>query len=290
MPGRSNTSTPAIGTTMMVNAKGHLYAAPPGTRLQGAAAAAAQSSLVAPSEATAPVTVDTLDSPDNAVAGQAGSQPLVDAALSSSPQEPAAAAQSGRRLQGIIGQDTRRELRSTPQYPLSAAGHLMFTNPDDSQRYQCSGTLVGTYVVLTAAHCVVARSGQVQQEITFTAAETSRNHKGLGAANGVRVYFNSGYLSNTDWTNWDLGMVVLDQPLGVNSHEAFQQEWEQLKATVAARRGPHSMHRGDSRQGDMDVDAASAPGTVGYAASPRLDSTDLISAGERLAERGTHTA
>lgn len=279
---------------MMVNSKGYLYAAPPGTQLWGAAAAhqehlVADSAAIfsAPSEATAPLEAETYDSwEDGAVAGEPGSGASTDAYLSSSSPVSAAPAAAGsrRKLQGIIGQDTRKELRTTPKYPLSAAGHLMFTNPDDSKRYQCSGTLVGTYVVLTAAHCVVARSGEVQQEITFTAAETSRNHGGLGAANGVRVYFNSGYLSLQDWTNWDLGLVVLDQPLGVNSHEAFQQEWEQLQASVSARRGfggPRS-HRGDDgRQGDRDREtAASVPGTVGYAASPRLDGRDLISAGK----------
>jgi uncharacterized membrane protein YgcG len=188
----------------------------------------------------------------------------------------------------------------------------MFTNPDDQQRYQCSGTLVGTYAVLTAAHCVVARSGEVQQDITFTAAETSRNHAGLGAANGVRVYFNSGYLgTGQDWTNWDLGMVILDKPLGVNSAEAFHQELQLLPAAVRQRahvsargRGGGGSRSSSGRRGggtgggggdwDSSQDMAVAPGTVGYAASPRLDGTELISAGRVTGSSSTlqrvHTA
>lgn len=285
---------------MMVNSKGHLYAAPPGTKLQGPAAAL-QNSLTAtgtpspdalteslqPSEATAPL-VEHADVSRLLAAASSSSDSNAD--VSDSPvgrRLAAVAGSSSRKLQGIIGRDTRQELRVTPKYPLSAAGHMMFTNPDDQQRYQCSGTLVGTFAVLTAAHCVVARSGAIQQEITFTAAETSRNHAGLGAANGVRVYFNSGYLgTGQDWTNWDLGMVILDKPLGVNSVEAFRQEMQLLpaavkqRASVSARRGGH--RGGSSRRGSdwaAGDELVAAPGTVGYAASPRLDGTELISAG-----------
>jgi hypothetical protein len=169
----------------------------------------------------------------------------------------------------------------------------MFTNPDDAQRYQCTGTLVGTYAVLTAAHCVVARTGQVQKDITFTAAETSRNHDGLGLANGVRVYFNSGFVgTGADWINWDLGMVVLDRPLGVNSRENFEQEMMNLKAVVNAHRerGGRSSRRPDTGRQDSGrqvsgpgagagAGSSNVPGTVGYAASPRLDGTELLSAG-----------
>jgi V8-like Glu-specific endopeptidase len=272
---------------MMVNSKGHLYAAPPGTTMQGPAVSMQQNRLLGaaaaftagdsfeslpPSDATAPI----LDPADiNYAAASSSSSSSSDGGLA-----------VGRKLAGIIGRDTRQEIRTTPKYPLSAAGHLMFTNPDDKQRYQCSGTLVGTFVVLTAAHCVVARSGEVQEDITFTAAETSRNHAGLGAANGVRVYFNSGYLgTGQDWTNWDLGMVVLDKPLGVNSHDAFQQELQQQQlqqqaVSVSARRGQGPSRRRDDA--DRHGGLSEAPGTVGYAASPRLDGSELISAGMQL--------
>ena len=153
----------------------------------------------------------------------------------------------------------------------------MFTSPETSKRYQCSGTLVGTYVVLTAAHCVVARSGAVQQDIQFTAAETSRNHAGSGVAAGIRVYFNSGYLgTGPEWTNWDLGMVVLDKPLGVNSSEAFQHEMLQQRASVAARKSRANRRSKETKTSER---LASPAGTVGYAATPKLSNTLLMSAG-----------
>jgi V8-like Glu-specific endopeptidase len=314
---------------MMVDAQGHLYAAPPGTQLLSTSAAAGaggmlDTDLLAPSEATAPVEEAATAGPGkeedaDVMAGQGGSD-APDALAAASADTPASRTRlsgiaagplrrlaairgsSSRRLAGIIGRDTRQELRSTPRYPLSAAGHLMFTNPDDAQRYQCTGTLVGTYAVLTAAHCVVARTGEVQKDITFTAAETSRNHNGLGVANGLRVYFNSGFVgTGADWTNWDLGMVVLDRPLGVNSRENFEQELMKLKAAVTAHRerGGRSSRRseGSGRQDSGRQDSgrqesgrqvsgpgagagsSSVAGTVGYAASPRLDGTELLSAG-----------
>lgn len=304
---------------MMVNALGHMYALPPGSKLHGPAAAlqvnagaapgaaADGSVLLTPTEASAPV-AEGADSEDDESAASSDADEGTDAeaqqvsevkaqggASSSSSSgssgsgssvgnaagTQAAAAprqQHSRRMQGIFGVDSRRELKSVPKYPFSAAGHLMFLNPDSSQRFQCSGTLVGTYAVLTAAHCVVARSGTVQQDIKFTAAETSHNHAGLGAANGVRVYFNSGYLgTGADWTSWDLGMVVLDRPLGVNSTEAFSEEMERLTASTSSRRSHHSSRHAPP---SSRVSSASVPGTVGYAATPKLDNTALVSAGE----------
>jgi len=172
---------------MMVNSQGHLYAAPPGAVLAGSAAALQTSPQQldalagsGPTEASAPVEQEADSSGEEDTALQ-GAQSV----------NTVSAGTQALRYQGIFGADTRREIRSTPKYPFSAAGHLMFTSAENNQRFQCSGTLVGTYVVLTAAHCVVARSGEVQQDMQFTVAETSHNHGGLGAAKGVRVYFNA---------------------------------------------------------------------------------------------------
>jgi V8-like Glu-specific endopeptidase len=231
----------------------------------------------------------------------------------------AAAALAGgrRRLQGVFGQDTRKEVRVLPKYPLSATGHLLFSNPIDTARYQCSGTLVGTWTVLTAAHCVVARSGQVQNNITFTAGQTLANSTGLGTAKGVRVIFNSEYLSSAkEWVGWDLGIIVLDKPLGVASAEAYVQELRRLKQQAALQAKRFSSSNSSSTSSSSSNSSSSntssssnssrvisrslqpaagttksplpaavqqqawAPGNVGFAAAPTLQDTLLISTGE----------
>jgi hypothetical protein len=87
--------------------------------------------------------------------------------------------------------------------------------------------------------------------------------------------------------------LVLDKPLGVNSSHAFQQELQQqqqeqqeLQASITARRPDHrpSRRSSDSARSSQPrrqpPATASFPSTVGYAAEPQLQGTQVISAGE----------
>jgi V8-like Glu-specific endopeptidase len=98
---------------------------------------------------------------------------------------------------------------------LVAQGQITY-QPDSSYGayYTCSGSLIGRFAVLTAAHCVVNRqSKQVPDTWSFAAGKTSAG-SAAGSASGMLFYFNSKYLTAEDWWLWDMAVVVLDKPLG----------------------------------------------------------------------------
>jgi V8-like Glu-specific endopeptidase len=93
---------------------------------------------------------------------------------------------------------------------------LITYQPDSSYGayYTCSGSLIGRFTVLTAAHCVVNRqTKQLPEHWMFSAGQTSAG-SAVGTSTGVLFYFNSKYLTAADWWMWDLAVVVLDRPLG----------------------------------------------------------------------------
>jgi V8-like Glu-specific endopeptidase len=51
-----------------------------------------------------------------------------------------------------VGVDTRTEITTGNQHPYTAGGMLLFSY--STQQYLCSGSLIGSATVLTAAHCV----------------------------------------------------------------------------------------------------------------------------------------
>eukprot|EP00775_Hariotina_reticulata_P013854 gene13854-13976_t len=80
--------------------------------------------------------------------------------------------------------------------------------------------MIGTFTVLTSAHCVVSRSGMVQPNWQFTPAQTARYPSGLGTARGKRMYFNSNYLTDF-WYDWDVAIMVVDMAYGARDVAAF---------------------------------------------------------------------
>lgn len=107
-------------------------------------------------------------------------------------------------------------------------GMLVFYEADG--RFRCSGTLVTTTVVLTAAHCTAGTVGKTLVTFKNTIAEQppsgipvagdpSTGYAGTEPWNDVTHYYGTAYAHPdysgfTDPKNWnDVGVIVLDQPV-----------------------------------------------------------------------------
>lgn len=188
---------------------------------------------------------------------------------------------TGRRLKAIFGDDTRKEIQTTPRDDLySPVGHILFTAASSGARYQCSGSLIGAYTVITAAHCLVDHAtGQMQSSIEFTPGQTYRNQSGLGTAQGVRVYFNSEYLGD-NWEQHDYAVMVLDKPYGADSKAAYDQEvlaMVQVAPQSNSSLGAANTNRAALKQYQLQ---AWLPKRFGYASSSGpLKNARIVSAG-----------
>jgi V8-like Glu-specific endopeptidase len=248
---------------MMITDKGHLYAAPPGTEAAGhasytaaAAAAAVTSSSSTPATVSSPSSADQQDQQEKSELG--GRRRL---------QERISGV--GRRLMGIFGQDSRQEVVELPGWPWSPVGQITFESVDSGYRYQCSGSMIGPFTVITAAHCVVSRTGMVQLDWQFTPAQTSKHPSGLGTATGKRMYFNSNYLTE-DWAKWDIGIMVVDMAYGAPDVASF-------KSAMAEAVNVQSLN--STLPLTIPVPPVWTARAYGYAAQPAIVKTKLFSVG-----------
>jgi protease YdgD len=104
------------------------------------------------------------------------------------------------------GADTRVPMLDH-SFPWSAIGRVML-DEGNGWAGRCTGTMVGRYVMVTAAHCVLS-NGAIHS-VTFQPNYANGQSAGIASS----IWINVGTLSpNTDRAN-DWAVVELNQPLG----------------------------------------------------------------------------
>ncbi|KAK1932120.1 hypothetical protein P3T76_012620 [Phytophthora citrophthora] len=120
------------------------------------------------------------------------------------------AVQQEERQLSIFGKDGREQISDPNAYPYNTVGVLQWGTD-----VVCTGTLVATNIILTAAECVLDLNGELRDDSKgssiFTLSETTE----VQTASVVRVHKQSDFW--TKWTQNTYVLVELDEDLGTTN-------------------------------------------------------------------------
>ncbi|SDQ86727.1 trypsin-like serine protease [Pseudovibrio sp. Tun.PSC04-5.I4] len=135
------------------------------------------------------------------------------------------AKQNEKFFPGIIGEDNR-EIIDTWDPPWNVIGRVNVAG--FRSRSMCSGTLVSSRMVITAAHCLYnARTGKSHVPSTINFVAGVRRDQYVAHANAACVYTLDGYKFTSRPTlkqaTQDVGVIVLSKPLDLNPFPVLKQ-------------------------------------------------------------------
>ncbi|WP_051913810.1 trypsin-like serine peptidase [Thermorudis peleae] len=122
--------------------------------------------------------------------------------------------------QRIFGVDNRIRVTDTTRFPFSAITLILGTEADGTN-YLCSGALIGPNVLLTAAHCLFDPVLNAFSSTLFVVPGADllngKPFAPFGYANAVQGAVPVGWQQSGGDPTYDVGIVLLDTPLGRNA-------------------------------------------------------------------------
>lgn len=144
----------------------------------------------------------------------------------------------------VIGRDGRSHVKDTTQYPNIAVGFLQSTNTDPQLVYNCTASLIGPRIAITAAQCVYDHDvdGGWLESSRFWPALNGADVVPFGEAEWDEMYVLEDYIKDYDgsydsvWP-YDVAVIVFKEPVGDNIGWLGYNSFEDLDAFDAVLTG-----------------------------------------------------
>lgn len=123
----------------------------------------------------------------------------------------------------VIGRDGRAHVKDTTEYPNIAVGFLQSTNTDPQRVYNCTASLIGPRIAITAAQCVYDHDidGGWLEASHFWPALNGSDVVPFGEADWDEMYVLEDFIKDYDgsydsvWP-YDVAIIIFKEPVGEN--------------------------------------------------------------------------